>query len=303
MNSEDIPLTDRENDSQVVLELQKTRQARKRQHLENIQLSIAVLIIGSYFTNVGQELTSVSSAGGITTIFVGVSAIYIISKTVELTLGQFRGHGIITAARASTYTIYTISATGYAVFLGLAIFNFELSDLATYVTTLLIVILSVALGIRFYIKNVVPLLELIPRNNQKQMSPHIGVLLEELTIEYPKTIEKGMEVLEKHTLKQGVEIDAMMLDSNNNTVAVEIKYRTKELIPSDIQKFEEKVDADRFVVAINKQAEIYDQESFDQRGLEIITVDPYAAFGVLSSLVKFLDQKFNIIGFRHMGLG
>lgn len=140
-------MTEDESDSQIVFEFRKSREARRRQHLENVQLSIAVLIIGSYFTKIGQELVSINSVGWLTTLFVSVSAFYILSKSIELTLKQFKNHRLITSIRSISYTIYTISATGYAVFLGFTVFDIQISNTEAYATILIIVIISLILGI------------------------------------------------------------------------------------------------------------------------------------------------------------
>lgn len=130
----------------------------------------------------------------------------------------------------------------------------------------------------------------------------MGVLMEELAVNYPETIEEGMMLLQREIRTENGFVDALMLDSNKDTVAVELKYRSIDITSSDISKFEEGIDADRFVVAINEKADITDRDSFDERGLEVITIDPYAAFGKLSTVVRIIDNYADVVGFKRIGL-
>lgn len=280
----------------LIEELRIHRRGKRQQHIENIQIAVASLIIGSYFTEVAQSFNQIGNSWYTNFILI-VSTGFVLSKLTSLSAREMgldrieRVSGSIVAP-----LVFTISVIGYAALLMVEFLPID----PAYVSNVGIIAFSVVLGlvsigvtIRTYWQAVAGYADAA---SELQIGAVKSARLEYLVSNFPDVVEQGLEVIDRNVdLEQGKQIDFVCEDSDGNSAIVELKLMNEHNSSIITRKAVQSLDFisedfDRIILATNISPNASDLEYLRENGIDLRLVDEYQIFGPFSEVIRFFDQ-------------
>lgn len=278
--------------------IKDSNQAQKRRHTESVHIIFASAVVGSFFTQPFQSFIANQNLEHITNIFVSLSIVYVILKLSEITLRDtFQPFGTTIVFGFLSPILYVVSVFGYllVVFSEVVGFSRELTPNTIILFITLLFVISLPYAVIEFKKHV------DVWNYSIKYSNKPGLRFEQLLEKTPSIIEDGLSMsIEQPRIRYDnsqIRLDYIGEDSEGNTVLIEAKLGeisanraqyTAELIDTALSKGEFKID--RAIVAyagnVSKEAE----EIFESKGIELVEVDPYSAYGVFGRLFKIVDK-------------
>lgn len=284
----------------LMQEISKLHRVRQQTHIENVQIAIASLIVGSYFTETAQSMEPIGN-NSYTDIIILVAAAFLLVKLVTLSA---RETGLSRLERLAGSAIgplvFTVAVVGYAI---LIVSQFLPDTIATNAPTglLLLVLLAVfgsgisvvtywrtATGLAMY----ADALRDPTANLQRAMK---------LVSEFPQVIEPGLKISAEDQFERDMGVDFVGEDADGRTVAIEVKWLTK---PSSLRfSFGEYQDIllemnnkfERVILATNTELHQSQSRKLRDIGIDCRVIDEYQVFGRLSEFFRWLDRKTGIL--------
>lgn len=278
--------------------IEDSNRDQRRRHTESIHIIFATAVIGSYFTGQFQKFITTQNITFITNIFASLSVVYVILKLGEITLrDSFQPYGSSFIFGFLSPLIYIVAVFGY-----LLVVVSEMMGLSKFISLELgktIAIGLVFISIPYALFEFKRYMEIRKYSINKEGST--GEKFEKLIARFPTIVEKGLTVsMEQPTIQSAdanIRLDYIGEDNEGNTVLIEAKTGdmsverakyTIELINN--ARNSGSFDIDRSIVAHTEEIYGEPKDLFERENIELIKVDPYSAYGIFSSLFRFLDK-------------